>query len=154
MTARILVLDEDWILCDLYRTILEDEGYESIVVTSLPEMADVIELQPDLILLDHFYGATPHGWIFLIQLKTYAETEHIPVLLCTADSAAVNAHAQDLANFNVNVVYKPFDLNDFLAAVSYSLPPTRGVNIAPRVRARNETAAPYRAERSWQHDYR
>ncbi len=152
MTARVLVLDEDPVLCDLYRTILEDEGYESIVVTSLPEIAAVIELQPDLILLDHFHGSTPHGWIFLIHLKTYAETEHIPVLLCTADMAAVNSHAHDLATFNVNVVYKPFDLNDFLAAVRYSLPPDREAYAAPRLRARNETTAPQEIQLPWQQD--
>lgn len=138
MTARVLVLDEDPVLCDLYRTILEDEGYETIVVSTLPEIDTVKRLQPDLILLDYFHGSTPQGWIFLIQLKTFAETEQIPVLLCTSDAVAVTAHAHDLAMFNVTVVYKPFDLNDFLAAVCYSLPPDQVRYAAPLMLQRNE----------------
>jgi CheY-like chemotaxis protein len=145
MTARVLVLDEDPVLSDLYRTILEDEGYETIVVSTLPEVDTVIRLQPDLILMDYFHGSTPQGWIFLIQLKTFVETEHIPVLLCTSDVVAVNAHVQDLAMFNVNVVYKPFDLNDFLAAVCYSLPPEQVRYAAPLMHQRNEQARSYTA---------
>ncbi|HEX6290968.1 MAG TPA: response regulator [Herpetosiphonaceae bacterium] len=144
MTARVLILDEDPVLCDLYRTVLEDEGYEGIVAQALPEIDMVIRLQPDLILLDYFYGSTPHGWIFLIQLKTYVETDHIPVLLCTSDVAAVNAHAHDLATFNVNVVHKPFDLNDFLAAVRYSLPSDRAASAPLNSRARNGSTPAYK----------
>jgi CheY-like chemotaxis protein len=145
MTTRVLVLDEDPVLCDLYRTILEDEGYETIVVSALPEIDTVKRLQPDLILVDYFHGSTPQGWIFLIQLKTFVETEHIPVLLCTSDLVAVNAHAHDLAMFNVTVVYKPFDLNDFLAAVCYSLPPKQVRYAAPVMQQRNEQARNYTA---------
>lgn len=137
MTARILILDEDPILCDLYRTALEGHGYTTIIANALPDIATVIDLQPDLILLDHFHGSTPPGWIFLIQLKTFAETEHIPVVVCTADREAVNAQVYDLAIFNVNVVYKPFDLNDFLSAIRYSLPSERVPAIAAHLLVRN-----------------
>ncbi len=122
MTARILILDDDPDLCTLYQALLDDAGYTCLVHPNLPEIATVIDLQPHLILLDYFRGPTPYGWIFLIQLNTYRETEQIPVLLCTANHATVTTHAQDLATFNVTVVYKPFDVDDFLAAVRYCLP--------------------------------
>jgi DNA-binding response OmpR family regulator len=122
MTVRILILDEDPAVRQLYQSTLRKVGYTCLVPLALPEIATVIDLQPDLILLDYFHGSTPYGWIYLIQLKTYAETEQIPVLLCTANRTTVAAHAHDLATFNVTVVYKPFDLEDFVAAVRYSLP--------------------------------
>ncbi len=126
MTARILILEEDPAIRTLYQTILDEAGYTCLVYPTLPEITTVHALQPDLILLDYFRGATPYGWIFLIQLKTYRETDHIPVLLCTANQVAVAAHAQDLASFNVTVVYQPFAVDDLLGAVRYSLPQAVG----------------------------
>lgn len=139
MTARVLIIDEDPVLSDLYRTTLEGQGYTTIIATAVPDVAAVMDLQPDLILLDHFHGSTPPGWIFLIQLKTFTETEHIPVVICTADREAVNAQVYDLVIFDVNVVYKPFDLNDFLSAIRYSLPSERVPALATRALARNES---------------
>ncbi len=123
MPARILVLDEDPVMCRHYQAILGAEGYEVVVLANLPEIPTVREIQPDLILLDYFHGPTPRGWIFLIHLKTYADTEQIPVVLCTADVESVSDHAHDLATFNVNVVPKPFNKHDFAAAIRYSCHP-------------------------------
>jgi two-component system phosphate regulon response regulator PhoB len=120
MSARILVLDEDSTMRSLYHAILEDEGYEVIALASLPDVEIIRDLQPDLILLDYFRSPTPRGWIFLIQLKTYSDTEQIPVVICTAHTAMVAAHAHDLATFNVNVVPKPFSVEDFIAAIRYT----------------------------------
>jgi CheY-like chemotaxis protein len=143
MTARVLILDDDPIWSDLYRTTLEEQGYTTVVASALPDIETVTDLQPDLILLDHFHGSTPPGWIFLIQLKTFAETEQIPVVVCTADREAVNAQIHDLAIFNVNVVYKPFDLNDFCSAIRYSLPSERVPAIAVHALARYAPAPNY-----------
>jgi two-component system, OmpR family, phosphate regulon response regulator PhoB len=149
MTARVLILDEDPALCDQYRTLLEDHGYTATTATTLPEIDTVIRLQPDLILMDHFYGSTPPGWIFLIQLRTFTETEQIPVVLCTANRAAVAAEARDLATFNVNVVYTPFDPSDLLATIRYSLPSERLEVITPRAKARNDKMSSYTLRPSW-----
>jgi DNA-binding response OmpR family regulator len=122
MPARILVLDEDPDMCQHYRTILEHEGYTVLIQPALPDIEAVRALQPDLILLDYFQGPTPRGWIFIIQLKTYVETEQIPVVLCTKDITSVAAHAHDLATFNINVIPKPFSVSDFTATIRYSYP--------------------------------
>lgn len=122
MPARILVLDEDTRMCKLYRTILEAEGYDVMLLAKIPDIEVIRKLQPDLILLDYFRGSTPRGWIFIIHLKTYVDTEHIPVVLCTKDAATVATHAHDLATFNVNVIPKPFDNADFAATIRYSCP--------------------------------
>lgn len=150
MAARVLILDEDPVFCDLHRMALEAQGYTVIVDTLLPEIAMVTNLRPDLILLDHFHGSTPPGWIFLIQLKTFPETEHIPVVVCTADREAVNGQVYDLAIFNVNVVYKPFDPNDLLATIRYSLPSERFPVIAPQAQARIDRAASLTSHHPWQ----
>lgn len=143
MTARVLILDDDPVWCELYRTTLEGQGYTTITASTLPDTAAVIEIQPDLILLDHFHGATPPGWIFLIQLKTFAETEHIPVVVCTADREAINTQIYDLVIFDVNVVYKPFDLNDFCSAIRYSLPSQPVPAIAAHALERNALVPSY-----------
>jgi DNA-binding response OmpR family regulator len=130
MSARILVLDEDRVMCDLYRKVLEREGYDVIVLETLPEIPVVSDLQPDLILLDHFRGPTPRGWIFIIHLKTYQETEQIPIVLCTKNEASVAAHAHDLATFNVTVVPKPFNDRDFVDAIRYNCRPQERGNHA------------------------
>jgi len=113
----ILVVDDDPGIARLVAATLEDEGYSVEVLTdgrNLMERAQ--EVDPDLIVLDAvmpFVGLDEH----LRQLRNTAATQHIPVLLVTADLRAI-ADLDRWQDFGVrDCVRKPFDLDDLTRKV-------------------------------------
>jgi CheY-like chemotaxis protein len=89
----------------------------------------VVMQRPDLILLDYFVGSTAYGWIWLITLRTYAEDD-IPVLICTGDGQALQTHAQDLADLQAELLYKPFTPHALVQAVQQRVASPASVDMA------------------------
>ncbi|HLI69133.1 MAG TPA: response regulator [Ktedonobacteraceae bacterium] len=122
MALRIVVIEDDSSIQDLYRLLLETEGYH-VIISSTPheDATAVAALHPDLIILDLLIGRKQNGWHLLQQLKNAPLTASIPVLIVTA---AVN-FAQEWKEFiefhNIPVVSKPFNIDDILALVKQLL---------------------------------
>ena len=116
MPRRILVIDDAPDLRQLYREILEDEGFE--VTTSdcdPPPTQDVVQLQPSAIIVDCMLGQQPRGLRFLHQLKANTLTNAIPVILATtARQPIMDELAPFLHEHQVTVLAKPFALDDLL----------------------------------------
>jgi CheY-like chemotaxis protein len=89
----------------------------------------VLMQRPALILLDYFVGSTAYGWIWLITLRTYAEDD-IPVLICTVDGQALQAHAQDLLDLQAELLYKPFTSHALVQAVQQQVLSPASVGVA------------------------
>ncbi|HYB00750.1 MAG TPA: response regulator, partial [Ktedonobacteraceae bacterium] len=85
MTARILVVNDTQEILELFRMILEGEGYE-VILSGFPvqQIQDVEEINPDLIILDFVFGDQKVGWQMLQVLKMQRSTETIPIIVCTA----------------------------------------------------------------------
>ena len=85
MTARILVVNDTQEILELFRMILEGEGYE-VILSGFPmqQIQDVEEINPDLIILDFVFGDQKVGWQMLQMLKMKRSTEIIPIIVCTA----------------------------------------------------------------------
>ncbi|MDP9311727.1 MAG: response regulator [Chloroflexota bacterium] len=116
MPRRILVIDDAPDLRQLYREILEDEGFE--VTTSdcdPPATQDVVQLQPSAIIVDCMLGKQPRGLRFLHQLKANTLTNAIPVILATtARQPMMDELEPFLHEHQVTVLAKPFALDDLL----------------------------------------
>lgn len=118
MGARIMVINDTPEILDLFRDLLEPEGYEVIIYSYAPFELDEIESQqPDLIVLDFIIGQANSGWQLLQMLKMRRSTASIPVIICTAQTLFVRQMEGYLASHSVRVVPKPFDIEEFLAAV-------------------------------------
>ena len=84
--AKILVVDDEQILTELYQKMLEDEGYEVKTASDGQEALNVVEeFKPDLVVMD---VKMPHlsGIETLKKLKAKDETKHIPVMMLTNQS--------------------------------------------------------------------
>ena len=116
---RILVVNDSPEILDLFRDILEEEGY-AVVVHSYAgrDLAEVKAARPDLIVLDFIIGGEDHGWQLLQKLKLDRETERIPVIVCTAAVGLVRELEGHLRAKGVAVVLKPFDIDDLLRQVN------------------------------------
>lgn len=116
---RILVMNDDQELLELFRLLLTEEGYEVILSSyAIEELPEIERLHPDLIILDWMIGVGhPRGWPTLQKLKLHPSTKAIPLIICTAAERSVEEQQSYLASKGVTVVLKPFDLDELLHAI-------------------------------------
>lgn len=78
---KILLVEDEADVQDIYKTKLKNSGYEVIVASSGTEGADLaIHENPDLILLD-IVLPIKEGFVVLEELKANPKTKDIPVVI-------------------------------------------------------------------------
>lgn len=134
MGTRIMVINDTPEILDLFRELLEAEGYEVILYSFAPfELAEIERLQPDLIVLDFIIGQANAGWQLLQMLKMRRTTAAIPIVICTAQTHFVRQIEGYLVTHDIRVVAKPFDIDEFLQTVKLAF--ADEVHVARRRRA-------------------
>jgi DNA-binding response OmpR family regulator len=112
MPARILVVNDTQEILELFRMLLEEEGYDVILAGFPIQVIDEIEqIKPDLIILDLVFGEEKTGMQMLQMLKMKRSTAVIPVIVCTAALHLVREQEGYLVSQGVHLVYKPFDID-------------------------------------------
>jgi CheY-like chemotaxis protein len=116
---HVLVVNDTVEILDLFRELLEEEGYRvSLYSFAFRDLAEIKADRPDLIILDFIIGGEDHGWQLLQKLKMDRETATIPVIVCTAAVRLVRDLEGHLKEKGVSVVLKPFDIDDLLREVT------------------------------------
>lgn len=122
MGKQILVIDDKSELLHLMRRVLEDEEYHvSILQDGRDAFTQVKSQLPDLLILDLKLGDIS-GQDVLKQLKHDPVTVEIPVIVYTAAVLEAEEVSRLIAGDpdhyqNVQVVQKPFELDDLLSLV-------------------------------------
>lgn len=128
---HIVVINDTQEILDLFRDILEDEGYRvSLYSYAFQDLGEVVELEPDLVILDFIIGGEDHGWQMLQKMKMSRATTAIPIVVCTAALQLAREIGGHLRSKNVTVVLKPFDIDDLLTAVASAFKGTTDQNHA------------------------
>lgn len=119
---RILVINDTQYILELFRDILESEGYE-VVLSSYPaqRVQEIEQVRPDLIILDFLFEGRAMGWQMVQQLSMYRGTAKIPVIICTAAVQEVREQEGYLVSQGIGIVYKPFDVDQLLESVQKAL---------------------------------
>jgi DNA-binding response OmpR family regulator len=113
-----LVVNDTQEILELFRDILEEEGWDVSLTTFAPkDLASVIETDPDLVILDFIIGDEAYGWQLLQKMKMHRATQDIPVVVCSGALQLVRELEGQLAAKNVGVVIKPFDIDDLLITI-------------------------------------
>jgi CheY-like chemotaxis protein len=124
----ILLVEDDKDICDLLTTLLQLAGYETTACRSAEAALECLrEQQFDLVLSDYMLPNRSGGW--LIQ---QAETEG---LLDATPALLVTAHPNPADVTGVEIIPKPFDLDDLVGRVKQKL-------------EGNEPSRPVRAKKS------
>ena len=127
MATRIMVINDTQEILELFRLILEPEGYEVALYSyAIRDMAEVERIKPDLIIVDFFFGVEREGWQMVQKLKMNRRTAIVPIVVCTAADQAVRDIEGYLQAKNIALVPKPFDIDDLLIAVKQALAPQFG----------------------------
>jgi CheY-like chemotaxis protein len=118
----ILIIDDNRDIGSLLDLLLSEEGYEVMYVESLARGGAVLATRaPDLVIADvRLSGAHPFAVMDLLMADP--ATRDIPLLLCTAAVWDVEEGRARVERAGVDVVFKPFDIDELLAAVQHRCP--------------------------------
>ena len=120
---HVYVVNDTPAILDLFRHLLEGEGYRVTLDTFNPlaledKLAEIKRAAPDLLVLDFIFGGEAIGWQLLQLMKMDREARTIPVIVCTAAVRQAEELQPHLAELGVTVVLKPFDIDHLLAEVA------------------------------------
>ena len=111
----ILVVDDDPLFRELYRTALRFEGFDvSTASDGVAALRSIERNPPSLVILDVNMPCLD-GWGVLQELSRYDSTRNIPVIVVTA-SDVVHATAQAVA-----ILSKPVELDELLPVIRQQL---------------------------------
>lgn len=110
MEKRILAIDDDNELLEVFPMIFKERNYVLKGVTDISDLDNlIIEFQPDLILLDIWIGKVD-GRVVCNYLKSHDATAQIPIILISAELIDIDdAHCMPDA-----IIQKPFEIHDLL----------------------------------------
>jgi DNA-binding response OmpR family regulator len=120
--TRIMVINDTQEILALFSDILTEEGYEVLLYSSaIHDMEEIVRVHPDLIILDFLFGQENQGFQMLQKVKMVRDTADIPVIVCTAALEAVREMEGYLLSKGVQVILKPFEVDDLVKAVGRGL---------------------------------
>jgi DNA-binding NtrC family response regulator len=121
---KIMVVNDTSDILELFREILTDEGYEVIThAYQIHTLEPVEAVMPDLVIVDQIFGEEKPGWQLIQLLRMTRRTENIPIVVCSAALKQVQELEGHLKNMRIEVVLKPFRINDLLGAIERALNP-------------------------------
>jgi len=124
MKKRVLVVDDDPMIRDLVKGILEGENYEVVLAEDGQRGVEILDNEPrplnyTLIVLDVVMPGM-NGLDVMTRLKLHAHTQNIPVLMLTGEDKAEDI----MAGYSVGADYyitKPFTRQQLLYGIGLVL---------------------------------
>ncbi|MBT3557296.1 MAG: response regulator [Rhodospirillales bacterium] len=114
--AKVLVVDDDEVICGILRALLESKGHQVIEASSGSSAVDMARSEkPDLIILD-MNMPDMTGWETIPVIRSHPDTKNTPIVALTADSTADGHEEAHLAGCD-RYVTKPFDDARLFAAL-------------------------------------
>ncbi|MFQ5976043.1 MAG: response regulator [Candidatus Hydrothermarchaeales archaeon] len=115
--AKILLVDDEPVLVDLTKMILEKDGYEVLVAKNGGECLEELEKnRPDLILLDIMMPGES-GWEVCRKIKEDEKTRDIPVVMFTVRTSKASIE-KSLRYAHADAhLGKPFTLDELCSMV-------------------------------------
>jgi DNA-binding response OmpR family regulator len=110
---NILVIEDDTDILELVTYVLNDSGYNVTSSLTLLPVQEVLEIDPNLILLDH-YLPDGFGSDLCLEIKNDERLKHKPVIIFSANTGLNNIALKSRADA---FIPKPFDIDNLLNKV-------------------------------------
>ncbi len=114
MRKKILIIDDDQDILELIEFILKEKGFEVIASLSARILNDLLEIKPDLILLDDWLEDSL-GHELCRNIKTNPKTKHIPVIIISAAMGLAQISKECFAD---SYIEKPFDIDHLASKIT------------------------------------
>jgi len=123
MGKHILIMNDTQEILDLFRKLLEEEGYRVTLHSyGTLDLAFIQQLQPNLIIADFPpLAREEQGWQFVQKLRMWPPTAEVPLLICTTNMRVVRHTEGWLTTKGIAVIPKPFTLDELIQAVTLQL---------------------------------
>jgi two-component system alkaline phosphatase synthesis response regulator PhoP len=109
----ILVVDDEYVICDLLAAALSDEGYQVVTASNGREAwSRLEEFQPNLILCDVMMPLVD-GRVLCNAVRADVKYRALPFILMSAAGSSTLKEDCDYSDF----VRKPFDLDEIVETV-------------------------------------
>ncbi len=111
---RISVVNDNPDFLELMQAILDDDaGYDvTLFDGETTSIAEIAESNPDLVIVDLILGGAS-GWEVVALSRADDRLASLPILVCSADVAALRDKSQDLERIgNVHILEKPFGIDE------------------------------------------
>jgi CheY-like chemotaxis protein len=122
---RVTVVNDNPEFLDLVHDILEGDRYDTTLVDGdRPDALHVIRSsRPDLLMIDVRLGVEgDHGWEIAQEVRSEPQFEELPVLLCSADTLALQELEAGLAETRrVATLAKPFEIEALVSTIEQLL---------------------------------
>jgi CheY-like chemotaxis protein len=119
--VRLTVVNDSPELLELIGEILEGGHYETTLIGNVHDdlFQRVCRSEPDLLVIDlQDGGDARHGWQMVQELRSTSGCEDLPVVLCSADMAALKEAAPGLkVAAGVVTVELPFRIDELLQSI-------------------------------------
>lgn len=114
--ARILIIDDNADHRAIFGRFIEHAGHQAIgVATASDGLAYTRQQLPDIVVLD-LRLPDMDGWAVASRLRSNPRTQHIPVLIMTAEPLARELIAAPTTVYDA-ILLKPFNVDTFLAVI-------------------------------------
>jgi DNA-binding response OmpR family regulator len=132
MAPRVIALvDDDPHIVALLDDLFDEEGYRTLAIPAgAGACAAIARDQPDLVILDLWMEQQDTGWTVYDCLRAEDATARIPVIICSADVAALREHAAAVAAWGDGAMEKPFDIAALVALVADLLDHSPAASVA------------------------
>jgi CheY-like chemotaxis protein len=128
---RVVAIDDDPLMLELFRELLSDEGYETVLCPSGADARHYVRVAaPAAIIIDLNTHRPNAGWAVLAALRAEAAVRDTPVIVCSADERDAQQHAADLGSHGGAILMKPFDVDTLLQLLTAM---TAGATAPPSV---------------------
>jgi CheY-like chemotaxis protein len=116
----VLVIDDDWDICDAVKEVLDDAGFTAVCVENGARALEVLldKPPPAAILLDLFMPVMD-GWTFADRVRTVPGLQDVPMIVMTASGPHWGYPTP-------RVLRKPIFRHELLAAVRKAIPSSGG----------------------------
>lgn len=124
MSAHILIIEHDPTIAGLFEELLADQGYRTTLrLQGWLVLGDIIQLQPDLILADVPPLSIEDRFERLLRFAQFRQRNSTPIIVTTTSSQAIEAIMHTLADQQVTVLFKPFELEELYTGIRNFLGP-------------------------------
>jgi CheY-like chemotaxis protein len=114
----IAVVNDDTDFLEMMQELLSQEGYQTVMHREESTAHELIRSeQPNLVILDIRLATPEAGWKIMELMRLDPQTTQIPMIACSADSRALREKAAWLQEHRIEILGKPFDLDDLLELV-------------------------------------
>lgn len=114
----VAVINSDLTFLQMMADILEDEGYDALIMEESGAAFEVIKQRmPALVVIEMLLTDPERGWMVLNKMRLDPRTTIIPVIVASTATDLIQRNEKHLREKRCDILLKPFDLEELLAMV-------------------------------------